>query len=50
MRAWAVLAAVFILLTAVSWQQWTNLFIDTGREMNVPLRLLQGDRLYADVY
>ena len=50
MRAWAVLAAVFILLTAVSWQQWTNLFIDTGRELNVPLRVLQGERLYADVY
>ena len=48
--AWAFLAAVFALLLAVSWQQWANLLIDSGREMNTPLRLLRAERLYSDVY
>jgi hypothetical protein len=43
-------AAVFAILLAVSWQKWANLTIDGGREMNTPLRLLGGERIYADVY
>jgi hypothetical protein len=34
---------------AVSWQRWGNPLVDCGREMSQPLRLLQGQRLYADV-
>jgi hypothetical protein len=44
------MAAVFAILLAVSWQKWANLTIDGGREMNTPLRLLAGERLYTDVY
>jgi hypothetical protein len=43
-------AAAFAILLAVSWQKWANLTIDGGREMNTPLRLLGGERIYADVY
>jgi hypothetical protein len=43
-------AAAFVILLAVSWQKWANLTIDGGREMNTPLRLLGGERIYADVY
>ena len=45
-----VIAVVFALMYAVSWQKWVNVVNDSGREMNLPLRLLQGERLYADVY
>jgi len=34
---------------AASWQCWINPFVDSGREMDVPWRLLQGERLYRDV-
>jgi hypothetical protein len=33
----------------MSWQKWGDLFVDTGRELEVPRRLLAGERLYADV-
>lgn len=33
----------------VSWQRWINPLIDSGREMDVPWRLSQGERLYGDV-
>ena len=45
-----VIALVFALMYAVSWQKWVNVLNDSGREMNLPLRLLQGEWLYADVY
>jgi hypothetical protein len=34
---------------AVSWQSWIDPFVDSGREMDVPWRLLQGERLYGDI-
>lgn len=40
----------FALLFVVSWQKWADLTIDGGREMNTPLRLLRGERIYSDVY
>jgi uncharacterized membrane protein len=49
-RAWlALLAGSFGFGLAASWQRWANPLIDTGREMNQPLRLAAGERLYADV-
>jgi hypothetical protein len=42
-----VLAALAAL--AVSWQRWIDPFVDSGREMDVPWRLLQGERLYRDI-
>ena len=34
---------------AVSWQRWGNPVVDSGRELNVPLRLVHGEMLYSDV-
>jgi hypothetical protein len=34
---------------AVSWQCWINPFVDSGREVDVPWRLLQGERLYRSI-
>lgn len=34
---------------AVSWQRWINPFVDSGRELDVPWRLAQGERLYRDI-
>lgn len=48
--ALAVILGVFLLMTVVSWQRWCNPVIDSGREMNQPLRLLRGEILYSDVY
>ena len=49
-RAWlAVLAASFGFGLAVSWHRWGNPLIDTGREMNQPLRLVGGEMLYSDI-
>jgi hypothetical protein len=48
--ALAMVAVVFAILLAVSWQKWANLTIDGGREMNTPLRLLRGEQIYTDVY
>lgn len=42
-----VLAAAAAL--AASWQSWIDPFVDSGREMDVPWRLLQGERLYGDI-
>lgn len=33
-----------------SWQRWVSPLIDSGREMDLPLRLLQGEMLYRDVH
>jgi len=49
-RFWiALLACAFIFGLAVSWERWGSPVIDSGREMNQPLRLAQGERLYSDV-
>ncbi len=41
--------AVFLLLTAVSWQRWIEPYVDTGRELMVPWRMAHGEALYRDV-
>jgi hypothetical protein len=45
-----IILLLFAAFTALSWLSWANPMIDSGREMNTPLRLLQGERLYTDVY
>ena len=44
----AILASLAIGLVA-SWERWGNPLVDSGRELNVPLRLLHGEMLYSDV-
>ena len=41
--------ALFVLMLLVTWHRWTNPIIDHGREMNIPARLLSGERLYVDI-
>jgi hypothetical protein len=49
-RIWmGLLTVAFAAGLAVSWQRWGNPLIDTGREMNQPLRLVDGETLYANV-
>jgi hypothetical protein len=43
------LALALLLMIIGSWQRWTQPMIDHGREMNVPARILSGERLYLDV-
>ncbi|HEY6928145.1 MAG TPA: hypothetical protein VJA66_00585, partial [Thermoanaerobaculia bacterium] len=47
---WALLPyGVFLLLAAISWGRWIEPYVDSGRELMVPLRLARGERLYRDV-
>jgi hypothetical protein len=41
---------VFALLAAASWNRWIEPYVDTGRELMVPWRVAQGERLYRDVH
>ena len=42
--------ATFLLLALVSWNRWIEPYIDSGRELMVPWRISQGERLYGDVH
>ena len=41
--------AVFALLALISWNRWLEPYVDSGRELMVPWRVSQGERLYRDV-
>src|SRR5262245_1048124 len=46
-------SAIFFAFTAmllVSWRRWTSPIADSGREMDLPLRLMSGELLYRDVH
>jgi hypothetical protein len=47
--SWLVILASLAAGLAASWERWGIPLIDSGREMNVPLRLLRGEMLYSDV-
>lgn len=49
-RPSVMLLVSFVLLLAGSWRRWTSLIADSGREMDLPLRLLRGEMLYQDVH
>jgi len=44
-----LILASFAAGLAATWQRWGNPLVDSGRELNVPLRLLRGEMLYSDV-
>jgi hypothetical protein len=50
LHAAIILCILMAMMTAVSWQMWLNPAIDSGREMNTPQRLLDGELLYSQVY
>jgi hypothetical protein len=41
--------ATLLLLALLSWNSWIEPYVDTGRELMVPRRLAEGERLYRDV-
>ncbi len=43
-----ILGGLFYLLN-ISWLKWGDLIIDSGREMYLPLMLLEGKMLYKDI-
>jgi 4-amino-4-deoxy-L-arabinose transferase-like glycosyltransferase len=46
-------SAIFIastLMVIVSWRRWMSPIVDSGRELDLPLRLLRGEMLYRDVH
>lgn len=45
----AAVAAAFVAGAALSWRRLGSLVVDTGRELELPLRLVQGEVLYRDV-
>jgi len=45
-----LIVASFFLMLLISWRRWTSLLVDTGREMDLPLRLLRGELLYRDIH
>jgi hypothetical protein len=48
-QAIAVTLAAFTAMVIGTWQRWATPFVDHGREMNLPARLLAGDVLYVDI-
>src|SRR6267143_849713 len=49
LTCFAGILASFAAGLAASWQRWGNPLVDSGRELNVPLRLVNGEMLYSDV-
>lgn len=45
----AVATAAFLHALVPSWRRWGSLYVDVGRELELPRQLLDGARLYDDV-
>jgi len=45
-----ILLTSFLSVCVISWHRWGSVVIDGGREMNLPLRILNGETLYSEVY
>ncbi|HEU0179983.1 MAG TPA: glycosyltransferase family 39 protein [Blastocatellia bacterium] len=46
----SAIVLVFAALLAISWRRWISPVTDSGREMDLPIRLMNGELLYRDVY
>jgi hypothetical protein len=46
--SWLVIAAAFVHALALSWRKWGDVSVDTGRELDLPRRLAEGQLLYRD--
>src|SRR5262249_52609522 len=46
----SAIALVFAAMLAVWWRRWISPIADSGREMDLPLRLMNGELLYRDVH
>ncbi len=49
LHAAAILLALFLVMSALTWQTRATPEVDSGHGMHTPLRLLAGERLYGDV-
>lgn len=49
---WSLVAVFlfYLLLLGLSWQRWMSPIADSGRELDLPRRLLEGERLYQDIH
>lgn len=45
-----IVGSAWAAMLLVSWRRWTAVIADSGREMDLPLRLLNGELLYRDVH
>ncbi|MEP6787423.1 MAG: glycosyltransferase family 39 protein [Acidobacteriota bacterium] len=45
-----IVVLVYVVMIIASWRRWTTLIVDSGREMDLPHRLLNGEMLYRDVH
>jgi 4-amino-4-deoxy-L-arabinose transferase-like glycosyltransferase len=43
------LSILFAAILTGTWDRWTHPMVDHGREMNLPARILAGERLYVDI-
>lgn len=50
LRPYWLIVATFAAMLAGSWNRWTSLIVDIGRETDLPLRLMDGEVLYRDVH
>jgi hypothetical protein len=49
-RPYWLIVATFLVMLIGSWNRWTSLIVDIGRETDLPLRLMNGEVLYRDVH
>lgn len=40
----------FLAMLFGSWQRWTSMIVDFGRETDLPLRIMNGEMLYRDIH
>lgn len=49
MGSFAIVGAVFVLLTSLSWLRWPEVMVDFGREVYLPWQICAGKVLYRDL-
>ncbi|MEY3282869.1 MAG: hypothetical protein RIR86_882, partial [Acidobacteriota bacterium] len=47
---WLVILSVYLSMLALSWRRWLSPIADSGRELDLPRRLLDGELLYRDIH
>jgi hypothetical protein len=45
----ALIGAAFTHALSTSWLKWGNILVDSGREFDLPRRMLEGEHLYRDL-
>jgi len=46
---WLLVGAVVTALVWTTWMKWFDLFVDAGREVYIPWRILQGEQIGQDI-